>query len=764
MNMWKGKIPGANGNGDPEGIPPEITLNKQSIKELEIILDKVAQRVDLVTNAARSMGREFHQRLVDRRRNYEKECGHPESSSLSPEVYQELYDRNEIAARVVEVWSKECWQNNPCAYDDEDESVETPFEKSWKEMVSSLLGSNYHKQEEGSVIWEYLQRLDIQCGIGRYAVLYMAFDDGITNGIDPRYPVKGWNVPDSEADYEDPSSSEGRPYNTFPSYEGPLDQRVNVTNPERITSSFNPGPSTEGQAFRPRLKLIYLQVYPESMAKIVKWETNRAHPRYGQPVQYMLNTGIPGTESDGPSKGMVVHWSRVIHVADNVTSNKVMGMPRCQQVLNRILDLKKLYGGSAEMYWLGALPAIIFKTDPALGGDVDLNLTALKDQIERLMNGLQRYASLNGMDATALAPTVVDPSPQIDKHLEAICIKIEVAVRIFKGSERGELSSSQDSVQHSKKIRARNNRFTTPCIILPFITRLIDLGVLAPPKKEGIKIYWPDPDAQSPQEKANVATTLIQALVTYTQGDARLIVPPNYLLTHILGGFFTRAEANTILEEAEKQARKYEKKQMKKEKQLADEQFQRDLEMEKQKQAGRKQSMGQRNQREIFSRNSADTSSGNILLDEKSLSLVINQQKDLLTALVNTQTAALSQDKERPPINIYNQLPTPTITVNNQPPNVHVASAMQEPPIVNVNIPQQQPPTVLVEPTINVETAPVTNQINVQPATITDVRLVQDKPLDVKVEQIIPQREIEFEHDEEGVPTKAVIKTKKNGE
>jgi hypothetical protein len=592
MNMHR--PPSSSGNGSsPSKVnqnsnkTEELVINTEQISTLEYVLNSVNNRVDYIVNAARTMGREFNARLSDKRRNYEKECGYPDPSSLTAEYYQNLYNYDAIAARVVEIWPKECWQTNPEIYEDENEEVETEFEADVKAMCDDLDGDNYHKQKEGSVINEVLQRLDINCGISRYAVLYMGVDDG----LDPRYPVAGWDTPDSDFNYGSPSEEDtpNPPY--FSQINGinylPDAPPVTAVPPNNKSDSSNQdtaygrdtnvNPKNNRSTNKRRLR--FLQVYPESAAKIIKWETNKHHKRYNQPVQYLLATSVDQPE-DGVASGTVVHWSRVIHVADNaVGSNKVFGIPRCQQVLHRILDLKnKLYGGSAEMYWLGALPAIIFKTDPSLGGDVDLNLSLLKDQIERLMHGLQRYASLNGMDAQSLAPTVVDPSPQIQRHIEAICIKIEVAIRIFVGSERGELSSNQDSVQHSRKIRGRNNRFTIPSIVAAFYNRCIKLGIITKPK-EGYKIFWPDPDSQAPQEKASVALTLIEAIAKYIQGNVGSVVPPLYLLTSILGGFFTKDEAKTILEEAEKYVQ--EQKKIQEEETKKNMQMQVDMEIEK---------------------------------------------------------------------------------------------------------------------------------------------------------------------------------------
>src|SRR4029077_9047423 len=184
-------------------------------------------------------------------------------------------------------------------------------------------------------------------------------------------------------------------------------------------------------------QLLFLRAFPESLAKVVRYESDRASPRFGQPLEYLVTVNDPNLQSlseIGPATGtMSVHWSRAIHVADGLGSSEVFGTPRMQPVLNRLLDLRKLYGGSAEMYWKGAFPGFGFQSPPEFGGDVDVDVASLRETTEAYMNGLQRYLVATGLQIEQLAPQVVDPTPQILTQIEAICIQIGVPKRVFAG-------------------------------------------------------------------------------------------------------------------------------------------------------------------------------------------------------------------------------------------------------------------------------------------------------------------------------------------
>jgi len=185
------------------------------------------------------------------------------------------------------------------------------------------------------------------------------------------------------------------------------------------------------------------------------------------------------------------------------------------------------------MYWRGAFPGFALETHPQLGGDVSIDKTVLRDEMENYMNGLQRYMALMGMSAKSLAPQVVDPSPQINIQLDAICIRLGIPKRIFVGSERGELASSQDAGTWNGRLRYRQHNYITPRIIVPFCDRLIQMGVL--PKPTGYSVVWPDLDSLTDEEQANIASKRTEAMAKYVGGDVEALMTPMDYLTRILG-------------------------------------------------------------------------------------------------------------------------------------------------------------------------------------------------------------------------------------
>lgn len=454
------------------------------------------QYQQLTLNILTSRWERFRKSL-DPRRDLNDECGYKRTTELTPEVYQELYERESIATRVVEVMPKECWKSPPTVYEDEDVDTVTPFEQAWDDLGNSLRGPSWHQDEEGSPIWEHLRDADIDSGIGHYGVLLIGLDDG----LDLDKAVEGIN-------------DRGEP-------ETPL----SVGSPAKR-------------------KIIYLRSFGQVNAKITKWETEESNPRYCKPTEYMLTLTDPNGEiEDGgglPAKDVRVHWSRVIHIADN------RGIPRMRPVYNRLYDLCKLYGGSAEMYWQGAFAGLSLETHPTLGGDVPVNVPSLARMMWDRRNGIQRDIVLQGMHAKSLAPQVVDPAQQIDVQLTAICIVLGIPKRKFMGSERGELASSEDESDWNDTLKGRQCDYLTPHLIIEFVNRLILMKVLPTPK--GYSVDWPDLSSLSEGEKADIALKKTQACSMFVQGQCDVIIEPMDWWTRIMGS--SEEEAQAIVDNA----------------------------------------------------------------------------------------------------------------------------------------------------------------------------------------------------------------------
>jgi hypothetical protein len=357
-----------------------------------------------------------------------------------------------------------------------EESDETEFETTFDQLQRSLN------------LWSYLSRIDVMSGIGRYGVLLLGLDDG-----------KNLSEP----------------------VEGISETGEKVGNAQH--------------------KLLYLRVFDESLIDIGSFERDESNPRFGQPIYYNITFGTIG-EGINLDEGTIarVHWTRVIHVADNRLSSETFGVSRMRPVYNRLYDLRKLLGGSAEMFWKGAFPGYSFEVNPDLG-DVELDTVALRAEFDSYSNGLQRYLALAGVQAKSLSPQVANPEAHINAQIKAIAITLGVPHRIFMGSEAAQLASSQDKQTWNNRVKHRQDKYVIPYVIRPFVDRLIAFGIL--PEVEDYEVRFADLSTPSEEDKARVAGIQIEAISKYVQSGADALVPPMEFLTVIMGLTTDQAEA-----------------------------------------------------------------------------------------------------------------------------------------------------------------------------------------------------------------------------
>lgn len=322
-------------------------------------------------------------------------------------------------------------------------------------------------------LFHFLERVDKSSGVGEFGVLLVGIDDG----LELHEPVEGMN-------------EEG--------------ERISKTEKGTVH------------------KLIYLRPFRQNVVHISETEMDVTNARFGLPKYYSITF-----RNEYKHVAKQVHWHRVLHVADNRQMSETHGSPRMEKSWNRLLDIRKVLGGSAEMFWKGGFPGISFEVKN--DGDVELDRESLRNEMESYMLGLQRYLAMEGVTAKSLAPQVSDPKNHLEAQLNATAIAEGIPKRILFGSEQGELASTQDSRTWNRRLAKRQNNYLTPMLVRPFVDRLIALGVL--PYVETYFVVWQDLNTQTNKDKAEVAKSWAEALSKYVTGGVEEVMPLEQFLS-----------------------------------------------------------------------------------------------------------------------------------------------------------------------------------------------------------------------------------------
>lgn len=370
-----------------------------------------------------------------------------------PEDYIAKFQRNDIARTIVTAPATTAWRTRPTVVDDEDDGPEDEPGTDFERAVEFLF-------DEFRAL-HYLERWDIGVGLGEYGVLFL-----------------GVREPEGEnrtlADPLEPDTFE------------PLD------------------PEDDGQG------LSYLSVFTQAAVVDLDLVNDPMAPRFGLPEFYELefSTG-DGTRQER------VHHSRVLHAAEDLLENEVRGTPRLLPVYNRIDDLEKVVGGSAEMFWRGARREMILNYQ---GEGNPQDADEVRDDIEDIIHGLETVGTLQNTDVETLGGDYPDPSGNVDNLLKLISGETGIPKRILTGSERGELASTQDRATWLGRVAERQEQFCEPMLLRPFIDRLLELGLLPEPQGGTYTVKWPNLFELNELEQAELRAKNAEALAESAPG------------------------------------------------------------------------------------------------------------------------------------------------------------------------------------------------------------------------------------------------------
>lgn len=278
-------------------------------------------------------------------------------------------------------------------------------------------------------------------------------------------------------------------------------------------------------------KLVYVRPLGEGSIEIAKFEQNPSKERYGLPLIYTVNATDPTTKA---SREIKVHHSRIIHVTDNPLESDVYGSPRLEAVFNRLMDIEKIAGGDAEMFWRGARPGYYGKLDEEYKA-TEAFKALLKDQFDEFEHNLRRFIVAEGIDVKSLEQQIADPSAHMDTQLKLLSSETGIPVRILSGSERGELASSEDRSEWLSYVQTRREEHAEPCIVRPFVDKLIQYQILPEPEND-YTVKWSELFAQSEKMRVDIGKARANAIAEYTRNPMAIeIIPPSVFMEKCLG-------------------------------------------------------------------------------------------------------------------------------------------------------------------------------------------------------------------------------------
>lgn len=262
--------------------------------------------------------------------------------------------------------------------------------------------------------------------------------------------------------------------------------------------------------------VLYLTPLTQEFAEVQTTDADPSSERYGLPEMYAVQvseTNNLASESTIARNAKIpVHWSRIIHIAEGLRDNDIYGTPRLKHVMNRLYDVDKIAGGSAEIFWQAAKRIMVLQAREGFSAvDGDDALTTMMDE---LIHGLRRVIDVQGYEVKTLESSDVKPDEAFRVSLALISSATGIPQRILLGSEQGKMASEQDEVNWNGRIADRQTNWAEPTILRAFIDRLVTAKALPDPGN-GYVVTWPSLFELSDKEKAQLGLLNARAIAQY---------------------------------------------------------------------------------------------------------------------------------------------------------------------------------------------------------------------------------------------------------
>lgn len=149
-------------------------------------------------------------------------------------------------------------------------------------------------------------------------------------------------------------------------------------------------------------EIAWIKILHNGQFEVEKRDDDETSTTFGDAVLYRTKEFTSSSDLNFSSQiaaDRSIHASRCVHFKES--NGLSYGTSRIQKCYNQLLDITKLSGASAEVYWLGAFSGLSIETDPEARLD-DTAYTKIIEATKKYFDGLARAVIFEGATSKLL--------------------------------------------------------------------------------------------------------------------------------------------------------------------------------------------------------------------------------------------------------------------------------------------------------------------------------------------------------------------------
>lgn len=271
--------------------------------------------------------------------------------------------------------------------------------------------------------------------------------------------------------------------------------------------------------------LLHLTPYSQNIVKVQEpLNSDATSERFRLPEIYQLMTS---------QDSLLIHHSRILHVAPNLVDSRWKGRPGLEPVFNYLLDLEKISASGAEGSWRMANPLRHVDIPEDAGFD-PRDKQDLEAEIVEVDHRLKSTAcTQGGVKLNILQGKMPAFAPGAMYYIRLIAGAVGIPTRKLFGTETGERASEIDDDTLQDRVDDHRQFFAEP-FLLDAVNRFVELGILPEPSDD-LSVTWPNRKEMRPSDRATITKQLADANAAQARANGTIILTENEIRRDLYG-------------------------------------------------------------------------------------------------------------------------------------------------------------------------------------------------------------------------------------